>query len=125
MKDLFPSSRGQAVADTIITFDEGIYVAFKQEYRIQSELNPTVEMQIGCAVRLLDAEPLGLRYANHHFPYTYLTLQRLWTQPLWSCRRFHHLPLAHPSPKAINMLYRSSLSSNLGFIYQKRGPCLE
>ena len=75
MKDLFPSSRGQAVADTIITFDEGIYVAFKQEYRIQSELNPTVEMQIGCAVRLLDAEPLGLRYANHHFPYTYLTFK--------------------------------------------------
>ena len=32
-------------------------------------------MQIGCAVRLLDAEPLGLRYANHHFPYTYLTFK--------------------------------------------------
>ena len=59
MKDLFPSSRGQAVADTIITFNDGIYVTFKQEYRIQSELNSTVE--IGCAVRLLDAEPLGLR----------------------------------------------------------------
>lgn len=75
MQDLFPLTGKQTGADTIITFDDGIYVAFKQEYRIQSKLNSTIEMQISCTIRLLDAKPLGLRYANHHFPYTYLTFK--------------------------------------------------